>query len=330
MEKKYQIFVSSTFTDLKDERQDAIRSILDLRHIPAGMELFPAVDKTQLTYIKKVIDECDYYVLIMGGRYGSIDEAGVSFTEREYDYAYGTGKTILAFPYADINDLARSKTESTPEAMQALEKFRAKVMAGRLVREWKTKEQLETLVIKSLVHAFAEAPAEGWVRGGTAASEDLLAQINQLRDRNDALLAENRDLMKPAINNIDNLAPMDAPFEIKFIVRRLSQEGFEQLPYTLRMTWNEIFCVVGAAINAPQRAQIIADSLVAYFTQKHRVSNTTFIENESVSVIERHLMALGLIRLSTQEGKAPGLFIPIISLTDGGSQKLTELLAVRG
>jgi len=39
-EKKYQIFVSSTYEDLKDERQAAVEAILLAGHIPAGMELF--------------------------------------------------------------------------------------------------------------------------------------------------------------------------------------------------------------------------------------------------------------------------------------------------
>jgi Domain of unknown function (DUF4062) len=81
MEKKYQIFISSTFKDLLEERQDTLRSVLDMGHIPAGMEIFPAADVEQFAYIKKVIDECDYYILIVGGRYGSVDAAGVSFTE---------------------------------------------------------------------------------------------------------------------------------------------------------------------------------------------------------------------------------------------------------
>ena len=49
------------------------------------MEGFFAADEEQLSYIKKIIDECDYYILIIAGRYGSIDETGVSYTEKEYD-----------------------------------------------------------------------------------------------------------------------------------------------------------------------------------------------------------------------------------------------------
>jgi hypothetical protein len=45
--KKYQIFVSSTYTDLIVERQAVLRSILDLGHIPSGMEIFSAADNEQ-------------------------------------------------------------------------------------------------------------------------------------------------------------------------------------------------------------------------------------------------------------------------------------------
>jgi hypothetical protein len=95
MNKKYQVFISSTFKDLAEERQHAMRIVLDLGHIPSGMEIFPAADVEQFEYIKKVVDECDYYVLIIGARYGSVDANGVSFTEKEYDYAVEKRKTVL-------------------------------------------------------------------------------------------------------------------------------------------------------------------------------------------------------------------------------------------
>lgn len=87
MEKRYQVFISSTFTDLKDERQAVLKSILELNHMPAGMELFPATDDTAWQLIEDIIESSDYYVLIVGGRYGSLDEKGIGFTEKEYDYA---------------------------------------------------------------------------------------------------------------------------------------------------------------------------------------------------------------------------------------------------
>ena len=57
--KKLQVFVSSTYADLKEERQAAVEAILSARHIPAGMELFAAGDKSQMEVIKRWIDESD-------------------------------------------------------------------------------------------------------------------------------------------------------------------------------------------------------------------------------------------------------------------------------
>jgi hypothetical protein len=50
--------------------------------------IFPASDDTAWEFVKDVIRQSDYYAIIIGGRYGSVDERGLSFTEREYDLAY--------------------------------------------------------------------------------------------------------------------------------------------------------------------------------------------------------------------------------------------------
>lgn len=96
MNKKLQVFVSSTYTDLNDERQAAVEAILDAGHIPAGMELFKA-GKSQMETIRKWIDESDVYMLILGGRYGSIEEeSGLSYTELEYRYAISKNMPVFA------------------------------------------------------------------------------------------------------------------------------------------------------------------------------------------------------------------------------------------
>src|SRR5437588_2999922 len=91
--KKLQVFVSSTFTDLREERQAAVEAILTAGHIPAGMELFAAGDETQLQVIHRWIDESDVFLLILGGRYGSIDpSSGKSYIQLEYEHAVSLGK----------------------------------------------------------------------------------------------------------------------------------------------------------------------------------------------------------------------------------------------
>ena len=136
MNKKLQVFISSTFIDLKEERQAAVSAILKAGHIPAGMELFKAADKSQWEIIKRWIDESDVYMLILGGRYGSIDpQKGVSYTELEYDYAVETGKPLFAVVieesaleekvlqnmssfFNDLKDIRLTVMESLPEIAQ--------------------------------------------------------------------------------------------------------------------------------------------------------------------------------------------------------------------
>lgn len=97
MRKKLQIFVSSTFEDLKKERQMVMEAILEVGHLPAGMEYFVSDDAHQFDIIKKWIQESDAYLLIVGGRYGSINPADPqkrSYTHLELEYARKLKKPI--------------------------------------------------------------------------------------------------------------------------------------------------------------------------------------------------------------------------------------------
>jgi hypothetical protein len=162
--KKYQFFISSTFSDLVEERKLAAKAVLDLGHIYSGMELFPAVDMAQFEYIKKVIDECDYYILIIGARYGSTDKDGVSFTEREFDYAVTKGKTVIALVHDDIGKLPKDSFDDDPALTKRLETFREKVKTERMVKLWRSQDQLGYALMQAIMMAINTFPAIGWIR----------------------------------------------------------------------------------------------------------------------------------------------------------------------
>src|SRR5712691_7499422 len=109
-EKRYQVFVSSTYDDLQEERREVMQALLELDCIPAGMELFPAADETQWSLIKRIIDDCDYYIVIVGGRYGSTNSAGMSDTEMEYRYAMEQGTPSIAFLHREPGVLPARRT----------------------------------------------------------------------------------------------------------------------------------------------------------------------------------------------------------------------------
>jgi hypothetical protein len=79
-DKRYQVFISSTYEDLKEERRAVEQTIIRAGDFPVGMEAFPAADEEQFEFIKTIISQCDYYVLIVAGRYGTLAPDVKSYT----------------------------------------------------------------------------------------------------------------------------------------------------------------------------------------------------------------------------------------------------------
>jgi nucleoside 2-deoxyribosyltransferase len=162
-EKKYQIFISSTYDDLREEREAAIKTILSLYHIPIGMEMFNAGDNDQWTVISQTIEISDYYVVIIGGRYGSTTDSGVSYTEKEYDYAISKGIPVLAFIKDENSPSIPTQRETDVTKQQKLSDFCGK-LKNKYVDFWETKDDFSTKLSISLHKVFKEQPRIGWVR----------------------------------------------------------------------------------------------------------------------------------------------------------------------
>lgn len=164
MNKRYQIFISSTFADLQHERLKVQQAVMDLDCIPAGMEAFPAIDEEQFEFIKRVIDDCDYYLLVIGGRYGSVSNTGTSYTEMEYDYAINKGIKSIILLHKEPGLLPLNKSEQSQASQKKLAAFRDKVAKNRLVKFWNNADELPGLVASSLSKTISTYPAIGWVR----------------------------------------------------------------------------------------------------------------------------------------------------------------------
>jgi len=109
MNKRYQVFVSSTYADLREERSKVIQTIMELDCLPAGMEIFPAIDEEQFNFIKRIIDDCDYYLLIIGGRYGSLSASMVRVSRTTAHN--GGGAALMMAQASSVPELKRSKSE---------------------------------------------------------------------------------------------------------------------------------------------------------------------------------------------------------------------------
>ena len=254
MDKRYQVFISSTYSDLKDERNKVMKSIMDLDCIPAGMELFPAIDEEQFEFIKKIIDDCDYYLLIIGGRYGTMTESGISYTEMEFDYAMSKGIPVIAFLHGNINDIPMGKADIDPVAREKLEQFREKVKKGRLVKFWNTTENLTSQVIISLAQTIKSRPGIGWVRANVQTSTESLHELNDLRKEVEQLRAYRDKKEEEAKDYVSNIAGWDEMFAVHLNQQynpfdNTNIDGVS-FPQTIEKTWEEWFKLIVTEMQA--------------------------------------------------------------------------------
>jgi len=164
MDKVYQVFVSSTYKDLQDERREVIEALLGIGCLPSGMELFAAGDDDQWTLIRRVIDQCDYYIVISAGMYGTIHPAtGKSYTQMEYEYAVSLGKPIIAFLYKDTKKLPVDKVEPEGDRAKSLQSFH-ELVRHKVVKFWDSRDSLAKAVYQSMINVIRDRPSPGWVR----------------------------------------------------------------------------------------------------------------------------------------------------------------------
>lgn len=186
MDRKFQVFVSSTYNDLVEHRAEATRAILKMGHFPVGMELFHASNESSWELIQRRIQESDYYIVIIAHRYGSVHEAsGLSYTELEFEYASELGKPIMALLIADDAPWPEMHRDRTPEAGQKLASFKERLLRARNVSFWRTKDDVFKDIAIGLPHQIASHPSDGWVRGHQGQSEVApeLARLSQENER---------------------------------------------------------------------------------------------------------------------------------------------------
>jgi hypothetical protein len=328
-EKRYQVFVSSTFEDLQEERKEVMQALLELDCIPAGMELFQASNDDQWTLIKRVIDDCDYYLVILGGRYGSTRDDGMSFTEMEYRYAVDSEKPIMGFVHKDPGKLESRRTEQDPEKKKRLTAFRDLVQQ-KMCRQWETAQELGSVVSRSLVRTIKETPAIGWVRGDQMYSDAAATEILRLKKDNEVLKTELDNLRVGPPKGIEDLAQGNDSIEIEF---RWSRGGFgeSEIKQTWRTTWEGVFLVVAPMMikeaNEHAMFRTIRDKCMREMDIK--VHEYQFkIDDDVLRSILVQFRALGLAQLSAKV-KPPSDTSTYWTLTPYGENLLIKLAAKR-
>jgi diaminopimelate decarboxylase len=147
--------------------------------MPVGMEMFSAGDEQQWDLIKRQIDDCDYYVVVLAHRYGSKDGA-VSYTEKEYDYAVSKKIPVLGFLISEDAPWPKMKIDIEQEAQSSLASFKQKVKR-KMVAFWRNADDLHGKVAISLLKAFAAYPRAGWTRTPQDSGLDVGTELSRIK-----------------------------------------------------------------------------------------------------------------------------------------------------
>lgn len=326
MEKRYQIFISSTFSDLKEERNKVMQTIMSLDCIPAGMELFPAMDEEQFEFIKRIIDDCDYYILMIGARYGSMDESGVSYTEKEYDYAVSKNIPVLAFLNRDISSVPMSKADLKDDLREKLDKFRKKVETGRLVKYWENADELNAEVAISLPKIIKTYPRTGWVKANLIANSELLQEINELRKENESLRAYKARFEKD-INGAIDIADWDEIFTVHlekdYWYTWDNTDNQENITFEFSYTWLELFKIAAIKLDSNMSVNI-TDVFSSAINEKENIKESGIrIAPDDLTTIRHQFITYGVITRNTMG------FEEIWSLTKKGEKLLSKLMCVK-
>lgn len=343
MDKRYQIFISSTFEDLKEERQEVLKAVLELDHIPAGMELFPATDESAWELIKEVIDNSDYYIVIVGGRYGSMDEEGIGFTEKEYDYAAESSKPVVALLHKNPDNLKRKQTETDSAVWKKLCGFREKIKAKHTCAYWESSKELKAEVITSLSKITKRKPGTGWARADQLQTEESLKELIKLRSENEKLksIIETQKTTPP--KGTEDLIQGNEVVEYLYFTELLTHdEDIETYQYegSAKISIDEVWAYISPELINESRDYIVRKRLLSclqntaeeYFDktdQKNNILTKNFhISSETIDTFVIQFRALGLMMESVKKRGIKDTHT-YWALTPYGDYLMTKLRAIK-
>lgn len=340
MDKRYQVFVSSTFEDLQEERKEVMQALLELDCIPSGMELFPASNDDQWTLIKNVIDDCDYYLLIIGGRYGSENDEGISYTQMEFEYALRQGKPMISFLPKNPATIPSGKCETNADKQQKLENFK-ELAKKKLVKFWDGPDNLGSVVSRSMVRLIKDYPAEGWVKSGSIVDEESLKEISRLQKENNELKERLAAMTTQAPQGTEKLSQGDDDVEISFKFESTDiYQRYYKCQSSISFTWDEIFSYISPSMmdecsesEMKRKLCDFIDENKGMLLTKEKFSDFTEFSSFQIlqsafDLIKVQFKALGLICISTkkQVSKSIGTYW---RLTPYGEYMMTQLVAMR-
>jgi hypothetical protein len=257
--------------------------------------------------------------------YGSTTEEGISYTEKEYDYAVENDLKVIALLHEHPEEIPVGKSDIAPDLQEKLNAFREKVASNRLVKFWNEAKELPGLVALSLSKTIKTFPATGWVRASATSSEELLSEINELRKENALLRAQLLKASQPVAYSVEGVAGLDESFTIHG--KNSSSHGAES--WSISLKWREIYAIISPyLVQHPNRDYVKAILTTAIAKRKNPAGYSHTTDDQDFQTIAIQLKALGLIRTEYSQTVKGGMAL-FWYFTPEGEKLMVQLRAIR-
>ena len=310
-------------------------ALLSMGMIPTGMELYPTEANNQWPMIQQVINECDYYVVLLGGRYGTLSPMGLSYTHREYIYAATKRKPVIAFLHDQPELLDGGSRETSRDGDVRFQDFRKLLQEKTVFRYWNSPKDLGQVVRKAMPQFIKQHPATGWVRAGQISDLNQARELQEMRKRLEELEREKEELTAGWRPPIETLARGSDLVSLQYSCNAYIKGDCKVTMAETRLTWDQVFATVG-----PQMMNEVAESAMrqaleehiaehaledvqAHLPKAHAVRNIV-ISTQSFNQVKIQLRALGLIRKVARRDQTGATWW---QLTPLGDQTMTQVLA---
>lgn len=243
IDKRYHVFISTTEADMHAERVVLSQTLVSQGFFSWGLE-----QRTPLTtaFARRQIDDCDYFILMLGSRYGELSASGVSYMHLEYIYAVTKQKPILVLMYEAPESRADEFQDKTPEGKLKFLDFRRQLQRERdMVMTFRDLRDLEIAIRHTMPQFLNRYPAQGWIRPNQQQVQQLQDENEQLRQK--LLQLEQQPRMTTTPQRVADLPQVQGHEEITFDYKvHAYQDGnFRELRPHRQMTWNDLLMVIG-------------------------------------------------------------------------------------
>jgi hypothetical protein len=182
---KYHIFIGSTLEDLKNERKEIPRIIMELGHIPVSAAFLDNTAKNYDKMLERVIEECDYFIAIVAHRYAPKGEK-ISPLEAECNIAARKSVPIISLIIDEKARWKATKKEKEPALIKRTEDFKKRLRLG-INETWLNSPELCQKLQSLLIMQMNLYPQNGWVRANKAIDPSVANELSRLSTENEQL-----------------------------------------------------------------------------------------------------------------------------------------------